>query len=668
MKITKGRHLSILFAIMNHDGVVTSDDLADFSLSSARTVKSDIVELNEDLMKENIAQIISTRSKGYYLESLDTNKFAQFKEMVMKEYGFYKNEDLEKISRRIMIAQNLLCNEYTLVDDLADQLFLTKSAIKNDLAWVTAFFASYDIELVSVSGKGLTPKGSEENLRSLMVEVFCSQYHEISMQYDVKEFETMFYEDHQYYADLRHALLKILRESQMSVLDVNTKKMATHLCLMQNRLKKGHKVLIDKKTAAHIKTLYEYKIAQQVFDTEYIVNYNEEEIIQFAKMLMCYRDIDLTDKNDWNTIPVDHISQTSNYLDRLLAGMKNELGGKLLELELFEVFRSSFESLLMPIYLRSHYDSNKKMRLVTYIDELADTDKSPLALQMSRIMLSISQEILDDKIDGSVFTPVSMLIDFLLKRINYQYTKRRLAVISQGGRAIAHARADALRKSYGAYIDFIHIYNQYEMRRINFNDYDCGLVETSNTYNYYSMSFVTYTGCHLEDESMNLFNQVFLKGFSKSIVEHMVTISSVYPKFDCDDYVTFMKLMCYKHAIDGKQEEMFEDLYSSDQNLSYFNKTSQVAMIFCQYKYTQKEFIEIYQPSTKMLWEKPHEIKYLIVISLSNDMKVSDLKTANKILFYLYYRVKYIQMAFDCIEDAYDACFIESVKNKFLSN
>lgn len=30
MKITKGRHLSILFAIMNHDGVVTSDDLADF--------------------------------------------------------------------------------------------------------------------------------------------------------------------------------------------------------------------------------------------------------------------------------------------------------------------------------------------------------------------------------------------------------------------------------------------------------------------------------------------------------------------------------------------------------------------------------------------------------------------------------------------------------------
>ena len=45
MKITKGRHLSILFAIMNHDGVVTSDDLADFSLSSARTVKSDIAEL-----------------------------------------------------------------------------------------------------------------------------------------------------------------------------------------------------------------------------------------------------------------------------------------------------------------------------------------------------------------------------------------------------------------------------------------------------------------------------------------------------------------------------------------------------------------------------------------------------------------------------------------------
>ena len=147
MKITKGRHLSILFAIMNHDGVVTSDDLADFSLSSARTVKSDIAELNDELSKEEIAHIISTRSKGYYLEPIDTAKYLSFKEMVLKEYGFFRNEDMEKIARRIMMAQNLLYHEYTLVDDLADQLFLTKSAIKNDLAWVTSFFASYDVEL-----------------------------------------------------------------------------------------------------------------------------------------------------------------------------------------------------------------------------------------------------------------------------------------------------------------------------------------------------------------------------------------------------------------------------------------------------------------------------------------------------------------------------------------
>ncbi len=96
MKITKGRHLSILFAIMNHDGVVTSDDLADFSLSSARTVKSDIAELNDELSKEEIAHIISTRSKGYYLEPIDTAKYLSFKEMVLKEYGFFRNEDMEK--------------------------------------------------------------------------------------------------------------------------------------------------------------------------------------------------------------------------------------------------------------------------------------------------------------------------------------------------------------------------------------------------------------------------------------------------------------------------------------------------------------------------------------------------------------------------------------------
>lgn len=668
MKITKGRHLSILFAIMNHDGVVTSDDLADFSLSSARTVKSDIAELNDELSKEEIAHIISTRSKGYYLEPIDTAKYLAFKEMVLKEYGFFRNEDMEKIARRIMMAQNLLYHEYTLVDDLADQLFLTKSAIKNDLAWVTSFFASYDVELVSTPGKGLSPKGSEENIRYLMVEVFCSQYHDISLQYDVKEFEHMFYDDHQYYADLRHALLKILRESCMSVLDVNTKKMATYLCLMQNRLISGHGVKIDSKTAAHIKTLYEYKIAEQVFNTEYIVNYNEDEKLQFAKMLMCYRDIDLSNKDDLATIPVDHISQTSDYLDKLIACMKNELGGNLFELELFDVFRTSFESLLMPIYLRSYYDSNKKMRLVTYCDELAEADKSPLAMQMARVMLTISQEILNDEIDASVFTPISLLIDYMLKRINYQYTKRRLAVISQAGRAVAHARADMLRKSCGNMIDTLHIYNQYEMRRINFSDYDCALIETPSTYNYYPIPFVAFTGLGIEDETMNLFNEVFIKGYSTDVVKHMSNITSTYPKFDCDVYVTFMKLMCYKHAVNGKAEEMFDSLFSCGQNLSYYNKSSQVAMIFCQYKHTQKEFIEIYQPATKMIWDKPYEVKYIIVVSLKHDIKITDLKLVNKILFYLYYRVKYIQMAFESVDDAYRSCFIEAVTNKFLSN
>ena len=91
-------------------------------------------------------------------------------------------------------------------------------------------------------------------------------------------------------------------------------------------------------------------------------------------------------------------------------------------------------------------------------------------------------------------------------------------------------------------------------------------------------------------------------------------------------------------------------------------------MIFCQYKHTQKEFIEIYQPATKMIWDKPYEVKYIIVVSLKHDIKITDLKLVNKILFYLYYRVKYIQMAFESVDDAYRSCFIEAVTNKFLSN
>ncbi len=666
MKITNSRHLALLIAIMDHDGALTSEELAVFAMSSARTIKSDIAELNETMMQEGIAQITATRSKGYYLQIINAEKYAEFKQAVMREYGFFRYEKMEAVARKIMIAQRLLYNEYTLVDDLAEALYLTKTAIKSDLAWVTAFFASYEVEIVVVPGKGLTPKGKEEDIRSLMVEVFCSQYHEFSYECEIKEFHHLFYDDPQYYADLRHEFLRILRESKMSILDIDTKKLATYLCLMQNRLRSGHTLTVSEELSVEMRELYEYQIAEATFASGYIHDWNEAEKIHFTKLLVCYRDIDLNNKADLSTIQTRYIMETENYLEQLIMRMRHELGGKLFSLELFDVYKPNFLSLLMPVYLRSKYDSNKKQRIATYF-ELGDIERSPIAMQMTRMILMYSSEILHEPIAANVFAALPMLIDDLFKRVNYQYTKRRLAVVSLGGKMLARLRAEDLKRRFGSFIESADAFNQYEMRRINFSDYDSMLGESKSVYNYYPIHFAVYTGCGVEDESLKLFHDVFIHGFSKTVVNHMIKLTAVYPKFTCDTYTNFLRLLSYKHAKEGKGEAMFKQLMEQGTHYSFYNKSSQIAVIFCPYQYTKKEFIEIYQPASKLIWVKPHEIKYLLAVNLRGDLNVSDLKMVNKILFCLSSQPKYMKQVFENVDETIEACFVSVVTNRFLS-
>lgn len=192
MKINKIRHLAILNHIIKQEGLITSENLSLITDASVRTIKNDICELNDMLMAENIATIVSTRSKGYQLQPLDMTLFEEFKLYCMQEYAFYRNSDIEKTNRRLFIAQKLLSNECVHLQDLADDLFLTKSAIKEDMAWVTTLFESYNVTINSASYKGMFLEGSEYNLRCLMVEVFCNQYYTIDSIKMVENFPSCF--------------------------------------------------------------------------------------------------------------------------------------------------------------------------------------------------------------------------------------------------------------------------------------------------------------------------------------------------------------------------------------------------------------------------------------------------------------------------------------------
>ncbi|MBO7697399.1 MAG: helix-turn-helix domain-containing protein, partial [Erysipelotrichaceae bacterium] len=252
MKIEKNRHLMILDGLMKADSEITAEKLADISDSSIRTVKQDIIYLNENLKKENIARISSLKAKGYVLEPLDEEKFAKLQEDVLIMLRMYYNRPIETMDRRLYIIHSFLAQDEVSLEQICEKLYLSESSVRKEIEWVRSFLASYELS-IRMNGHNYYVSGKEADLRNVMVEIHCSQYHEFQQTYLHEGFNVMFYQDKNVYEDIRHAFLDILRASEIAVSDIAAKKIPTYICLLKSRLEKGKLIEIDDEVAQELR-------------------------------------------------------------------------------------------------------------------------------------------------------------------------------------------------------------------------------------------------------------------------------------------------------------------------------------------------------------------------------------------------------------------------------
>ena len=86
--------------------------------------------------------------------------------------------------------------------------------------------AVYYLKVVSVPGKGMHITGQEQDFRSCFSEVSCGMYRDFLPSLHVDAMDALIYSHRQDFDDIRHAMLKIVRESKMRLRDIYTKKIA----------------------------------------------------------------------------------------------------------------------------------------------------------------------------------------------------------------------------------------------------------------------------------------------------------------------------------------------------------------------------------------------------------------------------------------------------------
>ncbi|MBR4471931.1 MAG: HTH domain-containing protein [Erysipelotrichaceae bacterium] len=674
MKIEKNRHIIIFKTLIEGNDPVTAETLAKLTKSSLRTIKNDIAHLDSQCVKEEILHIRSFKAKGYAIEILDEKNYEEFVHDITVLSSLFYGRNVESVNRRLYILQRFLVDEYVKIEDLCDELFLSRSSIRKDITWASRFLASYHISLESVVGKGYHIYGKEQDLRSALVELRCSQYHEFQPLYPYEPFDELFRKDGiNFYAPLRKAFLDILRSSRIVVSDIETKKIASHICLMYKRIKEGKHPSLTDEIIEELKQTYDYEVAKQIFADETIrgyVNPDEIEILNFARILLINRELNLriTGSED---LPEKLVKENHRIFEQIIDATIDpshySIASSLHKTDMFKLYSKDLESLQLQLYLKHHFDYTGKMRFVTY-QEGTDELISPIPLELTRVMIARLQLLLGARISDAVVQAYAGVYERLLKKVVYPYKKLRLAVSTTDGLVYSQHVAESLSELYGSYIEKVDVFNLYEMRKVNFDDYDALVYSGAILYYSYPLPIVAYQELDYNRQGGDIFNRLFINGFDRSELYRIRELLNIYENERVREIESFVEALSYRYARDPYTQKILYDQYvENEEIINHYYARNGIMIIFFPYRFTMKEIIDIYIPDQSLYYRESMEVNAIIAVCVDPRMRLADLKILDHVLRYIVQVPDTIEKLIEDKGNTLDVIFDAIVRRKFLN-
>lgn len=162
--------LSQLITKTEYSQTISIQDLAEMFKVSSRTIRYDIEQIN-DYLKENHLQPLNLGKQGVINTQADITKARES----LSEEGFYSFK-LFREERVCFSAVMMICSDdYITLSEIADQLFVSRSTIIQDLEHIKSFFRERHLYVLSHSNKGLLLEGREIDKRNLLIDMIQSE-------------------------------------------------------------------------------------------------------------------------------------------------------------------------------------------------------------------------------------------------------------------------------------------------------------------------------------------------------------------------------------------------------------------------------------------------------------------------------------------------------------
>ncbi|RFA32032.1 hypothetical protein CAI16_19190 [Virgibacillus dokdonensis] len=255
------RKLHILQELMAAKRPITGNDLADKIHVTARTIRNDIKELHVILLRYG-GMIKSTRGVGYELIIKNSKAFKGFLQEVLNNSTINTMLDVPEDRVLYILRKLLLANNYQKLDDIAYELYISKSTLHKDLTEVKRIFNLFNLELVSKPYYGVKVKGNEMNVRFCLAEYLFnrkeivldmqSQMQDVLPKDEINRIYTI--------------ILEEVKDNNIELSDIALNNLSIHFAIACKRIRNKNYVLLPPEDLEAIYTQFEYKVAKHIVE------------------------------------------------------------------------------------------------------------------------------------------------------------------------------------------------------------------------------------------------------------------------------------------------------------------------------------------------------------------------------------------------------------------
>lgn len=436
------RTLKIL-EILSEKDYVSSRYLAEKTQVSSRTIYNDVTAINSDL-KAVQAEIISKPRYGMKLLVKDTKRF--------REYVNDLRNTCQKEKDRVqyIIARLLSENSAVKIEDLCEEMYISRSTFQNELKKVRKLLKTYSLSIGYKPYEGMRILGEEKDIRRVLAKMKRKEL----IQKTVQKEDGL--------ALIGESLKSILKEYQYHISEIAFHSLVTHLYITIRRIENGN--ILDKEYHPMDKSVIgkeELLIAEQI-----IISIEEKFDIKFTQKELDYIMIQLKSKK---TITKDDNTVISSEIYDMVMEILEEIYHSY-HIDL----RHDFELItflamhLVPLGIRLIYGLTVDNPILEDIRE-----NYPLAYEMAHVAGKRMQAAYGKELPEDELAYIALYLNVAIER----YTKKRekkfnLLVVCATGRGSAQMLIYQMKDRFGERINEIFMHESRNLDDVNFDNID----------------------------------------------------------------------------------------------------------------------------------------------------------------------------------------------------